>query len=1321
MARVISSNDFSGPNERAVAELLAQELPADWVLICNKQIQQRDHSRETDFICIGRRTIFVIEEKGWSGSIQGTENGWLVHGELRKNPINQCEMSSKMLAGILKNRNPRLNDFGSNLVLGIVIVSSPSAQLNISDCRAKTQVFLLVDAVRELTRLDRERDTPIQETLRRDIEVQLTRMPSRPKTPEAIGSYSIIEGLDDQPGCQVFRAQHSDGSKRILKVFHGETALGVAPENDLSIRRQYDSQRKLCQHDLCPFVDPYFTWDDKRALVIPFSEPSGTSFARLAVGGPSPEQILPILLAGFESLAKVHSLGVVHRSLRPDRVWWDHSSGSSGKIRFSDFLIARIEGMETIVDRAEQFDVDHPYRAAECRIDLSQASPKSDVYGLAAVFVNWISGVEPPPDDSWTPDALVNTRKDLDSELFDSIQKILYPALSLEPTGRPTASEIFNSLSELIVRKVKAENDLIESKSSVSKASKVSDLRYEVLELLGKGGTAETFLALDIPRDQLVVLKRLLRPDVHGYLATAEFKALNRLHHPCLPTLIDIYGPEDPYHLKFEYVEGKSLKDTWRELRGATIEEKLKVVERISNDVLDALQYLHENNFLHRDVTPGNILLPVDGDARVLLIDFGLASETSAADSRVGTPLYLAPEIEQSAPKWSSACDLYGLGVLLFELLTDSVPYRVDGSKRLKNELIDVSGDDDQPKNTFAQLLLSKACCPDPSDRFKSASEMRTAIASVFAKHRRRQEEIEVEKISEIDREEPTSPVRVELELSQQINPFVTELRQAFRNSALGNTNNRGMDSQFSRSTYVHTELDDVLLPRIVAGTWKCVALSGNPGDGKTAFLEEVRRELLNKGAMELESSPAGWKIQLGQHLFVSVYDASESHEGMSSNELLKKAITPLSGRTKPEAAFTVLMAINDGRLQDLITAHRLTFRWLCNSLKKQMTSSEKDDDILLIDLKHRAPISATPDGKSLFLGLLDAFVAPSNWATCETCVAFKTCSLRANANALRQPRPREQLVQLLAGVYFLAERRPTIRDLRSALAWIITGDHDCKSVHDAISSVDTIDARYYNLAFDKRAGEDLVIDAFKELDPGIVSCPRLERRLARPNSETMFAQTAVHHPTSTTGSIDRIRDLKRRCYFELDSITPNDLPSPSSLLPSRWLSQFRQLVSGNVELEGAKQQILAGLQRLDRVPSHAAGDDLALRLDSSDDSLLVIRQWTSIEFALQLPNSQDDFLNYLPDHLVLRHVTGWPEMQIGLLMFELLMRAVEGTTPDSVEHQSLLMEFQRFRAQLLTSPTRRVILVTPGGDRSVITSANGKITRLQEVPTHDV
>ncbi len=138
--------------------------------------------------------------------------------------------------------------------------------------------------------------------------------------------------------------------------------------------------------------------EDGRALVIPFAPPQGLSFAKLAISGPATEQILPVMIAAFESLAAVHEQGVVHRSLRPDRVWWE---SSTGQVRFSDFVIARIDGMETVVARANEFDIDHPYRSAECRIDLATASPKSDVYSLAAIMLNWITGQSPPLDDIW--------------------------------------------------------------------------------------------------------------------------------------------------------------------------------------------------------------------------------------------------------------------------------------------------------------------------------------------------------------------------------------------------------------------------------------------------------------------------------------------------------------------------------------------------------------------------------------------------------------------------------------------------------------------------------------------------------------------------------------------------------------------------------------------------------------------------------------------------------------------------------------------------------------------------------------------------------
>jgi len=1302
MAQLFAFDEFQGPNERAVVEQLASELPQSWILICNKQIVQNDHSREVDLICISPRMVFVIEEKGWSGVIRGTENGWLISGEMRSSPLNQCEMSSKMLAGILKNRQPQLNDYGSSLVTGIVLLSSPRVEVQINDSRSRKRVIHLPDAAKKLIALDASSENPPLGDLQLKIRDHLTRMPQRKQTPERIGEFLIAEQLDPQFGCQVYRGTHSDGSQRILKVFYGINALEEAPTGDTSVRRQYDAQRKLAVDDLCPPVDPYFTWDDGRAMVLAFSPAKGKNLGQLAVNGPPPEHVLPVLLAAFKTLRQVFEHGVIHRSLRPDRVWWDHMAE---KVRLSDFLIARLDGQETVVDRADQFDVDHPYWAYESRVDLAYATHSSDVYSLAAVLLNWITAAEPPSDECWSPSPLTELRKDLDPEFALQIETALYPAFQLEPCSRPAAAAMEATLQALIdARKAVA----AAQKSAEGVQPQLDDPRYQVLHSLGKGGTAETFLARDNHRDELVVLKRLMRPDVHGYLATTEFRALNRLRHECLPKLIDIYGPNDRFHLKFEYIEGRSLKDAWRQYRGCGSEQKLAIVRRISTDILDALEYLHANNFLHRDVTPGNILIPDDERSRIRLIDLGLASDIEHAISRVGTPLYLAPEIEQAIPAWSAQCDLYGLGVLLFELLAEKLPYVVDGNRRFKDKLIEFEPTPPAGLiDSLIVLLRNRACDPKPASRFSSAAEMRSAILALYRDWERRNEE--AAEVQTVDISGQTTAVVESEPTSPQINSFVSELRQAFRNSKLGNTNNRGMDNDFSRNTYVRTELDN-LLPDILSGKWKCVALSGNPGDGKTAFLEEVRRELMSQGAEVCYINAAGWKLRFKEHDFVSVYDASESHEGTSADELLKAAIEPLSGRSRPNATYTVLLAINDGRLQDLVTAHRLTFRWLCGALREHMQAKPSaDKEVLLIDLKHRSPIAGSRANQpSLFPGLLDAFVQPENWSICQKCSAYRDCSIRANAVALRSSRPRDQLVEILAGVYFLAERRPTIRDLRSALSWLIAGDKDCQQVHEEVVEGISHDHRYYNLAFDVSAGEDLVLSSFRGLDPASVVNPKLDRQLAIGNPARFFASAEVHHPVSSGGTTDMLTDLKRRSYFESGFESGN----LEALLPPRSISQFFGLVSGELDLKAVLPMILSGLQRFDRIPPHAANDELALRLDSTEASLIVVRKWDAVEFVLELPAEPPTVLNHLPDHLIFRHVDGWPEMAIGLQMYEILQRAADGLTPDATEHQSLLMDFERFKAQLLTRPTHEVILVNAGGDKSLVTSVNGRIER---------
>src|SRR5207247_3089451 len=132
--------------------------------------------------------------------------------------------------------------------------------------------------------------------------------------------------------------------------------------------------------------------------------------------------------------------------------------------------------------------------------------------------------------------------------------------------------------------------------------------------------------------------------------------------------------------------------------------------------------------------------------------------------------------------------------------------------------------------------------------------------------------------------------------LVRQINPWVDQVRGLYRDSASGNADNRGLDSEFARATYVPTALDEQLLPAILRDRPPAVFLSGNPGDGKTAFLERVRGELAARQGVERQSDASGWEWSLDGHVFRSCYDASESRGALTADAQLNERLAGLEG-----------------------------------------------------------------------------------------------------------------------------------------------------------------------------------------------------------------------------------------------------------------------------------------------------------------------------------------------------------------------------------------------------------------------------------------
>jgi len=201
--------------------------------------------------------------------------------------------------------------------------------------------------------------------------------------------------------------------------------------------------------------------------------------------------------------------------------------------------------------------------------------------------------------------------------------------------------------------------------------------RYELGPMLGRGGSCAVYRAWDSRLQRHVAIKRLQPPLTDDPHARARFnregRAIAKLSHPHLVTLIDRGSTEDEEYLVFEYVEGRSLKDL---IKQSGPLRPLDAV-RVAGQVAEGLAQAHELGIVHRDVKPQNILLDAEGRAK--LTDFGIATaddwtRVTQAGSIVGSSRYMSPEQVQGRPV-DGRSDVYSLGIVLYEMLAGTPPF----------------------------------------------------------------------------------------------------------------------------------------------------------------------------------------------------------------------------------------------------------------------------------------------------------------------------------------------------------------------------------------------------------------------------------------------------------------------------------------------------------------------------------------------------------------------------------------------------------------------------------------------------------------------
>ena len=202
--------------------------------------------------------------------------------------------------------------------------------------------------------------------------------------------------------------------------------------------------------------------------------------------------------------------------------------------------------------------------------------------------------------------------------------------------------------------------------------------RYELEELVGSGGMSSVFRARDLQLDRLVAIKILLERYAGDpeYLERfrREARAVARLSHPNIVTVIDRGDDDGRQYIVFEHVDGENLKELVVRSGRLPVRRALELALAVA----DGLAFAHEQGLVHRDVKPQNVLLSSEGEVKVT--DFGIARSihvdhgVTQTGTVLGTSEYLAPEQASGKPV-SPATDEYSLGVVLWELLTGHVPF----------------------------------------------------------------------------------------------------------------------------------------------------------------------------------------------------------------------------------------------------------------------------------------------------------------------------------------------------------------------------------------------------------------------------------------------------------------------------------------------------------------------------------------------------------------------------------------------------------------------------------------------------------------------
>ncbi|CAM3948842.1 methylation-associated defense system protein kinase MAD6 [Ectopseudomonas alcaliphila] len=1349
MAKVIPVGQPVNDAERSAIAYLRDRLPDSYILLHNFEIERQGERFEIDIALLTPHALYLIDVKGTRGTIDVYGNKWYPEGRAPyPTPLGKLRGHARTVKGLVTQAHPGRNELNDIYVDAAILLTAPDAHLIDREQLDSDRVVKLKDAERyfkDATRIPARFSKNILQ--QQGLILHALKVVKPASAVQRFGHWEVKEKLGAAQAYSEFRAENAfAGGTARLRVYQADPyqpeAVRKAQVN--RIANAYRALSKLPLHPNIVAARDFFPADDDKSFILILDDAPGQGLTvhmarpQLALTLDQKWRVAKDLLA---ALAHAHQHGVVHRNLTPGAIL----IGQDGTTRITDFDFAKPGENRSLSIAADIVDlVEKAYVAPEAFREPGAASSASDIFSAGVIIYELFTGERPfagEPTTVWDRvGEFLNKPSVLRPELNDAFDVWLQSLCAFDEHKRPPAPNALAALNALL--QPVALQAAVPVEVSAFEPNEVSADQADYLNLpagyrltrkfiiekkLGRGSFGVVYKVIDTLGDVARTVK-LIVSDRHSTLDRLKQEYRHLVHipeHPHVVRVLDadvIPGRDIPF-LVFEYVEGSDVGDMIQE-RLLSSEDVLE----LGKQVIEGLVHLHAHGFHHCDIKPRNLLWTQKG---AKIIDFNVSVRADDKESRGGgSRRYLPPDFDPEVIPYNGERadrDLYAMGLTLYEALTSRYPW--DTTEPPINKPApdprELSGFSD-----FAPELVSvvlKAIAPRRAERFASATDFRDALAEV--RHARR-----IQTVSLATMAAASSGHSVSADPAPNTNAFVSHLLTLYSQSHRSNAGTRGMDA-LGFSAYVDTGLDRALLPAVLSGEFRLVLISGNAGDGKTAFLQRLEKEVEIRGGSANRGLPNGSELALGGKRYLINYDGSQDEGNKDNNQVLLDFLSPFKGsdaRTWTPKE-TRLIAINEGRLVDFLAMHEHDFSALTALVRRAFSTGETESGVAVVNLNLRSVV-AEAEGGSILERTLQSIVQPKNWSACESCDLKNSCYALHNARSFQDEIAGPRLLERLKTLYTMAHLRGrlhiTMRDLRSALSFMLIGNRDCGEIHALYMAGkhDEVARSYYFNSWmgGGRPTSDRLLTLLGELDVGKQEDPRFDRGLdfVQPDDRALFRferrgqfdfevlkRLFADLPRGAGDVSVRQRARKHREYVAMarrKHFFERRDASWEKMLPYRSAKRMVEIVRGETSIDALTSEILhainrgEGLQRPERL-----GASLALQLRQVEHGTVrSYRLFPAEGFGLQVQDfaANARFVEHLPTGLLLKFQgQGFgaisSELIINLDVFEMLVRLNEGYRPSVEEMQGFYLCLGVFKNSLNAQPYREILLTTTGHD----------------------